>query len=142
MTVKSERQASLRQRIRADGLRATSSRVAVLDHLETMGRPLTHGEVAAALDDAGFDRATVYRNLIDLADAGVARRSDFGDHVWRFELSHHQDEESHVHFMCKVCGDVECLPNDTVVVKARRGSPRALSGDFEINITGTCDQCA
>lgn len=141
--MKTERRDSLRQRIRAAGLRATQSRMVVLDHLEAIARPVTHSEVADALDQSGMDRATVYRNLTDLADAGVARRSDFGDHVWRFELNEPHDEgESHVHFVCKACGSVACLPNDTVVVQPRRGVPRGLSRNIDINITGTCDQCA
>ncbi len=138
--MKPRRRDTLRRRIREAGLRATESRILVLDHLDAVGRPVTHSEVADALDGSGMDRATVYRNLTDLADAGVARRSDFGDHVWRFELeARHDRGRSPVHFVCKACGIVECLPNDAVVVQLRRGVP---AREIEINITGTCDQCA
>ncbi len=132
-----------RQRLRDAGLRATQSRLLVLEFLSRTARPLTHGEVCEALEERGLDRATVYRNLVDLADAGIARRSDFGDHVWRFELAHSSaHDDSHVHFVCKSCGAVECLPEDTVEIKSRPGVPRGLSGDVEVNISGVCDTCS
>lgn len=132
-----------RQRLRSAGLRATQSRLLVLELLTETARPVTHGEVCEALEESGLDRATVYRNLVDLADAGLARRSDFGDHVWRFELAHGTDahDDSHVHFVCKSCGAVECLPEDTVEIKPRPGVPRGLQGEVEVNISGVCDTC-
>ncbi len=76
---------AVRQRIRGVGLRCTAARVAVMHHLETASGPLTHAEVAEALDELGFDRATIYRNLIELTEAKLAARVELGDHVWRFE---------------------------------------------------------
>src|SRR5438067_7954895 len=76
----------LTDQLHAVGLRRTAPRVAVLDLLARAGGPLSHGEVAAELAERGFDRATVYRNLLDLTDVELVRRTDPGDHVWRFEL--------------------------------------------------------
>src|SRR5688500_6464230 len=102
----------LRQKLRDLGLRATLPRVAVVQRLLQARAPLTHGEVAERLAESGCDRATVYRNLIDLAEAGLVRRSDIGDRVWRFELvgksAQHAGSE-HPHFICSGCGAVECL---------------------------------
>src|SRR5690348_15992405 len=101
----------LQEKLRELGLRATLSRVAVLQQLIAARAPLTHGEVAEQLAASGFDRATVYRNLIDLSEVGLVRRSDMGDHVWRFELvtedAQHAESE-HPHFICQGCGAVEC----------------------------------
>ncbi len=132
-----------RKRLRDAGLRATQSRLMVIAYLTELARPVTHGEVAGALEERGLDRATVYRNLVDLADAGLARRSDFGDHVWRFELAQEGEThaDSHVHFVCKNCGAVQCLPEDAVEIKAGPGMPRGLQGDIEVNISGTCNGC-
>ena len=77
---------SLRERLRAAGLRSTGARVAVLRVLEGAAAPMSHAEVHERVTGEGFDRATIYRNLIDLTDAGLVSRSDVGDHVWRFEL--------------------------------------------------------
>lgn len=135
-----------RKRLRESGLRATSARVAVLNTLVAAKRPLSHAEVCDLVADGGFDRATVYRNLIDLVDAGVAKRTDIGDHVWRFELvdgaaSH--ETEGHPHFVCTDCGAVSCLPTGAVAVKAVRGAPRSLrkSAKVEVHLRGLCDAC-
>lgn len=111
---------SVRDRIRSAGLRCTAARLAVLGHLLSAKRPATHAEVAEALADKGFDRATIYRNLTELTDAGIATRVELGDHVWRFEVrredaaGHH--EESHPHFLCTTCGEVSCLDDVTVAI--------------------------
>ena len=137
---------AIRERIRARGLRATAPRVAVMQALARFGRPTTHGDLAAELSSEGWDRATVYRNLVDLTEAGFARRVDMGDHLWRFEL---QDETTahkgfeHPHFLCDSCGEVACLPKDTVQVTASARAPRALKKkNIEIQIKGRCDRCA
>src|SRR5687768_5216424 len=106
----------LRQKLRDSGLRATLPRIAVMQQLLAARAPLSHGEVAEKLAHEGFDRATVYRNLIDLSDVGLLRRSDIGDHVWRFELvtSEEHGQAEHPHFICSGCGAVECLPEGTV----------------------------
>lgn len=135
-----------RKRLRESGLRATSARVAVLNALVSAKRPLSHAEVCDLVADGGFDRATVYRNLIDLVEVGVANRTDIGDHVWRFELvdgRSAQETEGHPHFVCTDCGAVSCLPNGTVAVKAVRGAPRSLrkSANVEVHVRGLCDAC-
>lgn len=139
--------AALREVLRTAGLRATGPRLAVLRVLHAANGPISHGEVAADLGDEGLDRATVYRNLIDLTEAGLLKRTDHGDHTWRFELktkeAAHQVEEAHPHFMCDSCGDVTCLPDEAVQVVASRGTPRAIkSRKYEVQIKGRCDRCA
>lgn len=130
--------------VRNAGLRVTSSRIAVLSALRDVALPLSHADVAAKLEHLGVDRTTVYRNLIDLAEAGVLRRSDVG-HTWRFELASQGDEHAgglHPHFVCTDCGKVACLPAGSVSLKPTRGSPSALRrGNLEIQLRGLCDTC-
>jgi Fur family transcriptional regulator, ferric uptake regulator len=134
----------LQGQLRTAGLRATLPRVAVLQHLRGADSPLTHGEVADALADRGFDRATIYRNLIDLTEAGFISRTDLGDHVWRFELKHGDEAqgELHPHFICNDCGSVECLPDEAVMLRAVRGAPRALKKKgVQVQVRGICNDC-
>jgi Fur family transcriptional regulator, ferric uptake regulator len=119
----------IREQIRATGLRATSPRIAVLQSLGRPRTPTSHAELAAELAPKGWDRATIYRNLIDLTKAGLVRRTDMGDHLWRFELRDGGGEHAaseHPHFVCEACGDVLCLPDESIAIKASRGAPRAL----------------
>jgi Fur family ferric uptake transcriptional regulator len=144
-SAKQAKQKELREALRAAGLRATIPRVRVLGALQKAGSPRSHAEVADGLADEGFDRATVYRNLMDLTEAGLVRRSDLGDHVWRFELASetHKHDESHAHFVCAACGAVECLPASSVQLSPGQGAPRALNNsDLQIQVRGLCDSCA
>jgi Fur family transcriptional regulator, ferric uptake regulator len=144
-TAKKDDREALVAMIRAAGLRVTSSRVAVLSALREAALPLSHADVAGKLEHLGVDRTTVYRNLIDLAEAGVLRRSDVG-HTWRFEFANDDDDHvssQHPHFVCTDCGKVACLPPGSVALKAVRGGPGALRrGNLEIQLRGVCDLCA
>jgi Fur family ferric uptake transcriptional regulator len=137
----------LKSRLRAHGLRATAARLAVYEVLIGAGGPVTHGDVVTKLEGSAFDRATTYRNLVDLAEVGIARRSDLGDHLWRFELverahGEHEAAEAHPHFVCTECGTVECLPDGAVTVAPVKGAPRALKkAHVEVQVRGTCNDC-
>ena len=135
---------ALRERIRASGLRSTAPRVAVLACLEGADSPRSHAEICEALQGEGFDRATLYRNLVDLAEAGLLTRSDLGDHVWRFELRREgaTHEDAHPHFTCTDCGEVSCLPEVTVRIKAAENAPKAVAAaSVQVQLRGRCDGC-
>ena len=137
--------ADLQAEIRRHGMRSTGPRVAVLSYLSEANAPLSHTEICEALADKGYDRATIYRNLMDLAEAGVFVRSDLGDHVWRFERKQSRAGHSsgHPHFVCVDCGEVSCLPALTVKVVAASGAPKALRTQrVEVQVKGRCDACA
>ena len=137
--------AQLRTALREAGLRATLSRVAVLQQLMASRSPVSHADVVESLAGSGFDRATLYRNLIDLTEAGMARRTDVGDHVWRFELRNNDNghDTDHPHFVCGNCGAVECLPAAAVTIRPVRGGPRALRRKgLSVHVHGVCDACA
>jgi Fur family transcriptional regulator, ferric uptake regulator len=135
---------TLRARIQGAGLRATMARVAVYERLLRAKRPLSHADLVEDLVPEGFDRATIYRNLMDLTEAGLVSRTDLGDHVWRFERRDgegaHRDE--HPHFVCVDCGDVSCLPGVELQVTAARGAPRSVRRRrVEVQLKGRCDRC-
>jgi Fur family ferric uptake transcriptional regulator len=137
-----------RTALREAKLRSTTSRVAVLQHLASSMTPLSHAEVADALVPTGFDKSTLYRCLVELADAGLLSRLDAGDHAWRFELrsharggDHHEDSE-HPHFVCVDCGKVECLPEVEVKITSARGAKGSPMGDVtEVFLKGHCREC-
>ena len=117
----------------------------MLRRLERARTPVSHGDVVNDLTPAGLDRATIYRNLMDLTQAGLVSRTDLGDHVWRFELRTQQrtGDGDHPHFMCTGCGTVACLPGVRVRIRTAPGSPRAVRRrDVDIQLKGRCDRCA
>ena len=133
---------SIKLAIRETGLRATPARIATLKLLHQASSPMTHAEVAEELRSSGVDKATVFRNLNDMATAGLLRRTELGDRVWRFELISEDDGHgsAHPHFVCVDCGTVSCMDE----IKLTAGSLR-LSQEFgevtEILLRGHCNNC-
>jgi Fur family transcriptional regulator, ferric uptake regulator len=134
----------LRNRLRGAGLRSTLARVAVLEQLDAAAGPLSHAELADVLVPQGFDRATVYRNLIDLTEAELVSRAELGDHLWRFETRRAGGEHSaqHPHFVCVDCGEVSCLADINVDISPSPGSKRSVIGELtEVLLKGRCGRC-
>jgi Fur family ferric uptake transcriptional regulator len=132
--------------LREAGLRSTGPRVAVLRYLCRSTAPVSHAELFEVLASDGFDRATLYRNLVDLAESGLVLRTDLGDHVWRYELrkegaNGHMVE--HPHFVCTDCGGVACLPGVAVTIVSTPEAPRSVrTRKVTVQLTGRCNDCA
>ncbi|HVZ19721.1 MAG TPA: transcriptional repressor [Vicinamibacterales bacterium] len=92
-------------------------------------------------EDHRISRATVYRTLQWMVEAGIARKVDFGEGRFRFEPSYRQPR--HFHLICKTCSrsfeflssDIESSIED---VATARGFAPAQS---VVQIYGTCEQC-
>jgi Fur family transcriptional regulator, ferric uptake regulator len=92
-------------------------------------------------EDARISRATVYRTLQWMVEAGIARKVDFGEGRYRFEHSYRHPR--HFHLICKSCNtsseflssDIEALIEE--VSTARSFSPR----QSVVQIYGTCEAC-
>lgn len=136
----------VREHLRSVGLRATRARVEVLEELARHDAPRTHAEVAESLAEQGRDRATVYRNLVDLSNAGLVHRFDLGDHVWRYELCRNDDHDhdhahdtEHPHFVCNDCGKVECL--EDITVKFTGNVALLRDSQVQVQVRGVCGTC-
>lgn len=92
-------------------------------------------------EDQRISRATVYRTLQWMVDAGIARKVDFGEGRFRFEHSYRHPR--HFHLICKSCNrsfeflssDIEALVEE--VAAARGFTPR----QSVLQIHGTCEAC-
>lgn len=128
--------------IRAAGLRATPARMATLRLLREAAAPLTHADVSARLEEIGIDKATAFRNLNDMADAGLIRRAELGDHVYRFEEMRdgEQEHDPHPHFLCVGCGAVTCLDKVRLTASSQRASEEVGQVN-EILLRGRCNKC-
>lgn len=128
-----------RETLRKHGLRATAARLRVYEALSLARGPVSHADVCADVPE--FDRATVYRNLVDLTDAGLLVRRDHGDRVWRFEMtSPHEHEVDHAHFVCTSCGQTRCLPHDTIQVSRPSDLPGPVE-EIQVELRGVCQRC-
>ena len=131
----------VKQAIREAGLRATPARIATLQLLRESPSPLTHAAVAEHLSGLGVDKATAFRNLNDMTDAGLLRRTEVGDHVWRFETIGDDDHDrGHPHFLCVDCGSVSCMDDVKLTAASQRASEQ-VGQVTEILLRGRCNDC-
>jgi Fur family ferric uptake transcriptional regulator len=92
-------------------------------------------------EDPRISRATIYRTIQWMVEAGIARRVDFGDGRFRYEHSYRHPR--HFHLICKRCqqsfeflsSDIEALIEEVATAR------RFLPSESRIQIYGTCDQC-
>jgi Fur family ferric uptake transcriptional regulator len=138
---RSRRDAPAHALIADNGGRATRIRIALVDVLFASGQPLTHDEIAAALDAAQVthDRVTLYRALAWLAGRGLVRRIPGDGRAGRFEAVR-ENSHRHAHFYCDRCGRVTCLENLAPAVAA--ALPKGYQLDHaELALHGNCAAC-
>jgi Fur family ferric uptake transcriptional regulator len=92
-------------------------------------------------EDSRVSRATVYRTLQWMVDAGIARKVDFGEGRSRYEPSYRQPR--HFHLICKKCHrSFEFLSSDIEMAVAEVATSRGFSPDESVvQVRGTCDAC-
>ena len=92
-------------------------------------------------EDQRISRATVYRTLQWMVDAGIARKVDFGDGRFRFEHSYRHPR--HYHLICKSCNrSSEFLSSDIEGLVDEVAAARNFSASQSVvQIYGTCEEC-
>ena len=92
-------------------------------------------------EDHRISRATVYRTLQWMVDAGIARKVDFGEGRFRFEHSYRQPR--HFHLICKSCHrSFEFLSSDIEVLVEEVATARGFTpAKSVVQIYGTCEDC-
>ena len=92
-------------------------------------------------EDQRISRATVYRTLQWMVDAGIARKVDFGEGRFRFEHSYRQPR--HFHLICKTCHQsFEFLSSDIEgLIEEVAGARGFTPSQSVVQIYGTCEAC-
>jgi Fur family transcriptional regulator, ferric uptake regulator len=92
-------------------------------------------------EDHRISRATVYRTLQWMVDAGIARKVDFGEGRFRFEHSYRQPR--HFHLVCQTCHrSFEFLSSDIeALVEEIAGARSFAASQSVVQIYGTCEEC-
>src|SRR5262245_13868302 len=90
---------------------------------------------------ARMSRATVYRTLQWMVDAGIARKVDFGEGRFRFEHSYRHPR--HFHLICKTCNrSFEFLSSDIESLLEEVAAARNFTARQSVlQIHGTCESC-
>jgi len=92
--------------------------------------------------DERISRATVYRTLQWMEEAGIARKVDFGEGRFRFEHSYRHPR--HFHLICKTCKrSYEFLSSDIESLVEEVAAARAFTArQIVVQIYGTCESCS
>lgn len=129
-------------RLTAAGERVTRQRLLVADALASTGRRLTAEQLYRSLRrrDPAIGRATVFRTLETLVEAGVARRLELDGHVYAYVAclpAHHH------HIACTRCGRVEEIDEAYVTPIAERLAEEMgfEIDDARLDFYGRCATC-
>jgi Fur family ferric uptake transcriptional regulator len=92
-------------------------------------------------EDQKISRATVYRTLQWMVDAGIARKVDFGEGRFRFEHSYRHPR--HFHLICKTCNQSsEFLSSDIEALLEEVAAARNFTARQSVlQIYGECEAC-
>ena len=134
-----KRDEGFRTLLSSKGLRVTEQRLIVLRALAESRHPVSFPEMEERLTQQGLDRATVYRNLLALAEIGILIRTLLGDGVARYELPLAGEglHTEHFHLVCIDCGGVSCLPPSAVSLHGE-----AVRRVTEVQLRGHCVACS
>lgn len=158
-TTESPRVAEALDRLRAAGERVTPARYAVLHVIDAADRADEHltseqvGERVAGQAPA-VHRATVYRTLTSLTEAGVLAHVHLGGAATVYHLApagtdtavadHLSPGHGHAHVQCESCGRVQDIPRDALdgVVTRLRGELGFELSTSHAALLGRCRACA
>ncbi len=127
--------------LKGGGLKATKSRLAVLNIFSEDCRPMTAEEIFQKLAREKIDLATVYRSLKSFEEEGIVERVNLHKEAIYYELAGHH----HHHVVCKKCGLVERLKECEIdaslkqIQKSAKNFKQITSHSLEF--FGFCKKC-
>jgi len=129
--------------LRPAGSKRSSKRDLIVNVFLRQEGHLTADELVELIrrEDQRISRATVYRTLQWMADAGIARKVDFGEGRFRFEHSYRHPR--HFHLICKECNrSFEFLSSDIEALVEEVAAARGFAARQSVlQIHGTCEAC-
>jgi Fur family transcriptional regulator, ferric uptake regulator len=130
-------------RLKPDGGKRSSKREQIVNVFLRQEGHLSADDLVDIIrrEDQRISRATVYRTLQWMVDAGIARKVDFGEGRFRFEHSYRQPR--HFHLICKNCHrSFEFLSSDIEALIEEVSGARAFTpSQSVVQIYGTCEAC-
>lgn len=132
-----------REHLRTSSLPVTSQRMRIARILFDTHRHVSADEIMDRLraDGEAVGKATVYRTLGLLVEAGLIREHDFGEGFRRYEPS--PTRPHHEHLVCTRCGKViEFEAPEIERLEAEiAGRHRFVPDHHKVEIYGLCEDC-
>jgi Fur family transcriptional regulator, ferric uptake regulator len=131
------------ERLKPEGGKRSSKREQILNVFLRQEGHLSADDLVDLIrrEDQRISRATVYRTLQWMVDAGIARKVDFGEGRFRFEHSYRHPR--HYHLICKSCNrSSEFLSSDIEALVEEVAAARNFAATQSVvQIYGTCEEC-
>ncbi len=131
-------------RLRPAGTKRSSKRDLIVNVFLKQEGHLSADDLVALIkrEDHRISRATVYRTLQWMEEAGIARKVDFGEGRFRYEHSYRHPR--HFHLICKTCNrSFEFLSSDIEALVEEVAAARAFTArQSVVQIYGTCEDCS
>ena len=130
-------------RLKPEGGKRSSKREQILNVFLRQEGHLSADDLVDLIrrEDQRISRATIYRTLQWMVDAGIARKVDFGEGRFRFEHSYRHPK--HYHLICKSCNrSSEFLSSDIEGLVEEIAAARNFAATQSVvQIYGTCEEC-
>ena len=122
-------------------IRKTQSLALILEEFERNGSALSAIELIKRLD-TNLNKTTIYRVLERLEDDGVLHSfPDKNGIKWYAKCDGCSTEghvDTHPHFQCTQCGNIECLPVEVNIPEL----PNRKISHSQILLHGQCEKCS
>jgi Fur family peroxide stress response transcriptional regulator len=130
----------VKQRLKDNGYRVTSQRLAIVELLFDLEHP-TADEIYQSLTSefSNMSLATVYNTLHSLENIGTVRGFSCGEKCFRYELY----QENHHHLICNECSKIVDIFLETCIDTAKVAEQTGFKNVTEsVEFRGICAECA
>jgi Fur family transcriptional regulator, ferric uptake regulator len=131
--------------LKRNELSNTETRRYVLNMFLNTNKAISHADIEKHAADQ-LDRVTVYRTLQAFLEKRIIHTIPTNDNRILYALCNHEGEEhghehvdKHVHFICSVCNNTQCL--DSVSIPEVNLPPQFVVSSSQMLIKGICDSC-
>ena len=126
------------------GVDRTSHRVAVLGIIQSLSKVTCAKEILSEIRvNQPIDKVTLYRILELFVKKSILRRIISMNGTMCYEIICSLHLPVHPHFVCRKCGDVECLREFASHIRKQTNRWKKMSGaqEFDLRLEGLCTHC-
>jgi len=129
--------------LKSKGLLYTQPRELILKEATSTVGHFSADELTELMHKNGINisRATVYRTLASMKEAGILNSVDFGHGHIHYEAK--RTKKYHEHITCKKCGDI-CeiqIENLAKVINSAAAKAKFKLVEYAIRVSGVCKNC-
>lgn len=128
-------------------LKATATRIKVLDTLIQAGVALSHNDIQLRMPEIPIDKVTLYRTLNSFEKCGLVHKVANEERNWLYAFyknpgESREEPHGHAHFICEKCDRIYCLAieSDNKVPSLKKSSDFLIKS-YEYRVHGVCPAC-